>query len=113
MSDVLSFAELDVTHVELLPARTVLSMFRVVGGSAAGGGDAGNGGQGGKGGVGGVGEGKAYFLYPYFYTEGDVTNSLTGGVGGADSADGGATTGGAATVAPAPAPAPAAAAPAS
>lgn len=104
MSDVLSFAEIDVTHVELLPARTVLSMFRV-----SVGGDAGNGGQGGKGGVGGQGDGKAYFLYPYFYTEGDVTNSLTGGVGGADSADGGATTGGAATVAPAPAAAPAAA----
>ena len=104
MSDVLSFAEIDVTHVELLPARTVLSMFRV-----SVGGDAGNGGQGGKGGVGGEGQGKAYFLYPYFYTEGDVTNSLTGGVGGADSADGGATTGGAATVAPAPAAAPAAA----
>ncbi|HXT44426.1 MAG TPA: hypothetical protein VN748_09970 [Pseudonocardiaceae bacterium] len=102
MSDVLSFAEIDVTHVELLPARTVLSMFRV---SVAG--DAGNGGQGGKGGVGGEGEGKAYFLYPYFYTEGDVTNSLTGGLGGESTADGGATTGGAATVAPAPAPAPA------
>ena len=104
MSDVLSFAEIDVTHVELLPARTVLSMFRV-----SVGGDAGNGGQGGKGGVGGEGEGKAYFLYPYFYTEGDVTNSLTGGLGGAEIADGGAATGGAATVAPAPAAAPAAA----
>ena len=60
MSDALSFAEIDVAQVELLPARTVLSMFRV-----SVGGDAGNGGQGGKGGVGGEGEGKAYFLYPF------------------------------------------------
>ena len=103
MSDVLSFAEIDVAHVELLPARTVLSMFRV-----SVGGDAGNGGQGGKGGVGGVGEGKAYFVNPIFYTEGDVTNSLTGGAGGADSADGGDATGGAGTI-PAAAAAPAAA----
>ena len=108
MSDALSFAEIDVAHVELLPARTVLSMFRV-----SVGGDTGNGGQGGKGGVGGEGEGKAYFLYPYFYTEGDVTNSLTGGAGGAESADGGTTTGGAGTISPAPAAAPAATAPAS
>jgi hypothetical protein len=96
--DALSFAEIDVQHVELLPARTVLSLFNL---SGARGGDAGNGGQGGKGGVGGEGEGKAYFLYPYFYTEGNVTNSLTGGLGGESSADGGATTGGAATAAPA------------
>ena len=108
MSDALSFAEIDVAHVELLPARTVLSMFRV-----SVGGDTGNGGQGGKGGVGGEGEGKAYFLNPYFYTEGDVTNSLTGGLGGESTADGGATTGGAGTIAPAGAGAAPAAAPAS
>lgn len=29
MSDVLSFAEMDGQHVELLPARTVLSMFHL------------------------------------------------------------------------------------
>jgi hypothetical protein len=106
MSDALSFAEIDVQHVELLPARTVLSMFSLSGGSRAG--DAGNGGQGGKGGVGGAGHGKAFFWYPVFYTEGDVTNTLTGGEGGESTADGGATTGGAFTAAPAAtAPAPA------
>ncbi len=38
MSDTVSFAELDGQHAELLPARTVLSLF-----SAANGGNAGNG----------------------------------------------------------------------
>ena len=38
MSDTVSFTELDGQHVELLPARTVLSLF-----SAADGGSAGNG----------------------------------------------------------------------
>jgi hypothetical protein len=51
MSDSLSFAEIDGQHVELLPARTVMSMFVVKGG---GGGDGGKGGNGGKG-VGGIG----------------------------------------------------------
>ena len=32
MSDALSFAEIDGQHVELLPARTVLSLFTVGGG---------------------------------------------------------------------------------
>jgi hypothetical protein len=32
MSDALSFAEIDSQHVELLPARTVLSLFTVGGG---------------------------------------------------------------------------------
>ncbi len=40
MSDTVSFAELDGQHMELLPARTVLSMFSVPG---ADGGTAGNG----------------------------------------------------------------------
>lgn len=44
MSDALSFAEIDSQHVELLPARTVLSTFRAGGG--------GNGGQAGAGGTG-------------------------------------------------------------
>jgi hypothetical protein len=42
MFDALSFVEVDVQHVELLPARTVLSLF-----SAGGGGRGGNGGTGG------------------------------------------------------------------
>ncbi len=46
MSDALSFAEIDVQHVELLPARTVMSMFSTGGGGC----EAGDGGIGGKGG---------------------------------------------------------------
>ena len=42
MSDALSFAEIDGQHVELLPARTVLSLFAMGGdgGKGGGGGDA-------------------------------------------------------------------------
>jgi hypothetical protein len=43
MSDALSFAEIDGQHVELLPARTVMSTFRT-----GGGGDGGTGGKGGS-----------------------------------------------------------------
>ncbi|MGH3722457.1 MAG: hypothetical protein ACRDRI_27215 [Pseudonocardiaceae bacterium] len=50
MSDVVSFTEIAGQHVELLPARTVMSVFAVKGG----GGDGGKGGAGGKG-TGGVG----------------------------------------------------------
>ncbi len=42
MSDALSFAEIDGQHVELLPARTVMSLCH------AGGGDGGQGGHGGS-----------------------------------------------------------------
>ncbi|PZS25085.1 MAG: hypothetical protein DLM61_20580 [Pseudonocardiales bacterium] len=45
MSDALSFTEIDGQHVELLPARTVMSMFS----------DCGCGGGGGNGGTGGAG----------------------------------------------------------
>lgn len=50
MSDALSFAEIDVQHLELLPARTVMSMFALIGQP----GDGGTGGNGGnaRGGVG-------------------------------------------------------------
>jgi hypothetical protein len=37
MFDAMSFAEIDGQHVELLPARTVLSMFATGGGSHTGG----------------------------------------------------------------------------
>lgn len=99
MSDVVSFVEINGQYVELLPARTVLSMISLEGPR---GGDAGNGGQGGTGGIGGAGQGKAFFGYPVFYTVGNVTNTLTGGEGGATSANGGAATGGAVTAAPTP-----------
>lgn len=49
MSDALSFAEIDGQDVELLPARTVLSLFSAVGGNGGIAGDGGNG----TGGVGG------------------------------------------------------------
>ncbi|MGH3783894.1 MAG: hypothetical protein ACRDRO_25565 [Pseudonocardiaceae bacterium] len=71
MSDALSFVEIDGQHVELLPARTVMSMFH------AGGGDGGQGGGGGNA-QGGVG-----------------VNVLSGlGVLGTGSASGGDATGG-------------------
>ncbi len=44
MSDALSFAEIDGQHVELLPARTVMSMFS----TGCEGGNGGTGGAGGK-----------------------------------------------------------------
>jgi hypothetical protein len=75
MSDALSFAELDGQHVELLPARTVLSLF-----SAAGAGRGGNGGLGGNGGVGRGGLGANLINANVF---GDQTNYAGSGVGGA------------------------------
>lgn len=49
MSDALSFADIDGQHVELLPARTVMSMFRACGcGGGESGGDGGTGGNGGN-----------------------------------------------------------------
>jgi hypothetical protein len=65
MSDALSFVEIDGQHVELLPARTVLSMFVTGGGGGAGGiGGAGGDAQGGLGvnvlsGIGVLGTGSA------------------------------------------------------
>ncbi len=89
MTDALSFAEIDAQHLELLPARTVLSLF------TAGGGSEGGDGYGGDGGYGGDAKGKAAIFDNYFYTEGDVYNTVTGAEGG--SADGGTGTGGAGT----------------
>lgn len=92
MSDVLSFAEVDGQRVELLPARTVLSLFTagpagpVDTSGAAGGGPAA---ATYAAGAGGDGSGKAAFFNPVFYVEGDVTNALTGGAGGAGGAVGG------------------------
>ncbi|HKR49129.1 MAG TPA: hypothetical protein VJT72_06015 [Pseudonocardiaceae bacterium] len=97
MSDALSFVEIDGQHVELLPARTVLSLFSVgapKGGDAgapAGGAPAGM--NGGPGGTGGAGSGEAGFWHNWIYVEGDMINTITGGAGGA--APGGAVGGGA------------------
>ena len=83
MSDALSFAEIACQQVELLPARTVLSLFNLGGGGARGG----NGGTGGDGGAGRGGIGLNVLNIDAF---GDQTNSAGDGVGGAGgSADGG------------------------
>jgi hypothetical protein len=75
MSDVLSFAEIDGQHVELLPARTVLSLFQT--------GGAGRGGDGGAGGKGGVGRGGLGLNLINLNLFGDQTNSAGDGYGGA------------------------------
>lgn len=106
MSDVLSFVEIDGQHVELLPARTVLSLFSVGDPGApapapapAGGPVGGDAGNGGAGGTTGPTHGKAGFLHNWIYVEGDMHSTLTGAAGGA--APGGAATGGAGAAAPA------------
>jgi hypothetical protein len=76
MSDALSFAEVDGQHVELLPARTVMSLFNTGGGAGRGG----NGGEGGKGGVGRGGLGLNLINLNLF---GDQTNAAGDGYGGA------------------------------
>ena len=57
MSDALSFADIDGQHVELLPARTVMSMFRACGCGGEGDGGGESGGDGGTGGNGGAAQG--------------------------------------------------------
>ncbi|MGH3865485.1 MAG: hypothetical protein ACRDQ4_04960 [Pseudonocardiaceae bacterium] len=79
MSDALSFGEIDGQHVELLPARTVMSMIVV-----RGGGDGGRGGSGGKG-TGGIG-----LNVLDIDALGDQSNSAGDGIGG----NGGAANGG-------------------
>jgi hypothetical protein len=83
-SDPLSVAELDGQRVELLPPRTVLSLF-----SAGGGG--GRGGNGGLGAPGGVGKGGLGVNLINANLFGDQTNLAGSGTGG----EGGAGTGGA------------------
>jgi hypothetical protein len=73
MFDAVSFVEIDGQHVELLPARTVMSMFAL----GKGGGDGGVGGAGGKG-TGGIG-----LNVLDIDVLGDQTNSAADGVGGA------------------------------
>ena len=83
MSDALTLAEIDAQHVELLPTRTVLSLF-----SAAGGGAGGAGSLTGPGGVGRGGLGSNLININLF---GDQTNTAGNGFGGAGgTANGGA-----------------------
>ncbi|MDQ4104717.1 MAG: hypothetical protein M3186_13785, partial [Actinomycetota bacterium] len=78
MSDVLSFAEIDGQHLELLPARTVMSTFTM------------GGGDGGTGGAGGSGQGGIGVNLLNINVLGTQVNSAGNGVGGAGgSADGG------------------------
>ncbi|MBV8540509.1 MAG: hypothetical protein JO063_05185 [Pseudonocardiales bacterium] len=79
MSDAVSFAEVDGQHVELLPARTVMSMFIVKGG-----------GDGGKGGAGGKAQGGIGLNVLNIDVLGDQTNSAADAFGGhGGSANGG------------------------
>ncbi len=90
MSVALSFAEIDGQRVELLPARTVLSLFSTGGGGGSCGctTSAGGTGQGVTGGAGGAGSGTASYNDFWTYIEGDgtVTNNAIGGAGGAGGA---------------------------
>jgi hypothetical protein len=84
MFEALSFSEIDGQHVELLPARTVLSMFSAghgcgCDGGHEGGGNGGNGGVGGNGGKGSGGLGINLLNIDLF---GDQTNSAGNGIGG-------------------------------
>ena len=81
MSNALSPADLDGQHGELLPARTVLSLFSAVGG---------RGGDGGLGGTGGVGRGGLGANLININLFGDQVNPAGSGMGGT----GGAGTGG-------------------
>jgi hypothetical protein len=107
MSEALSFVQMDGQHVELLPARTVLSMFcgttggtdtSGAAGTAPAAGTGGAAGAAGAGGAGGASPGGApTFTSNAIFVDGDQWNTLsvaasgTGGTGGA----GGGTTGGA------------------
>ena len=77
MSDAMSFAEIDGQHVELLPARTVLSLFSA---TTSGGGRGGNGGFSGNGGIGKGGLGLNLINLNLF---GEQYNSAGTGFGGA------------------------------
>jgi len=84
MSEVLSVVEIDGQHVELLPARTVMSMFSV-------GGNGGRGGNAGAGGNGGYGRGGIGVNLLNIDLFGDQKNSAGDGIGGAGGhANGGA-----------------------
>jgi hypothetical protein len=74
MSDRLSSAELEVQQVELLPARTVLSLFSI---------GAGKGGQGGTPGAGGTGTGGVGINFGNMVFGGTQTNIMGMGFNGA------------------------------
>jgi hypothetical protein len=73
MPDAVSFAEIDGQHVELLPARTVMSVFVRGGGGGA---------NGGTGGAGGGGTGGLGVDVLNIDVAGDQTNGAGSGIGG-------------------------------
>ncbi|PZS40797.1 MAG: hypothetical protein DLM62_00970 [Pseudonocardiales bacterium] len=102
MSEAVSFVQLKGQHVELLPARTVLSLFcgTTGGGTAAGpgtSGAAGTGGAAGAAGAGGAGGaspgGAPTFTSDAIFVDGNQYNDLTGAPGGTGGTGGGATGG--------------------
>jgi hypothetical protein len=74
MSDSVSFAEVDGQHVELLPARTVMSLFAAWGG--------GNGGYGGPGGPAQGGLGLDVLNINVLGTQANSAGDAIGGFGG-------------------------------
>jgi hypothetical protein len=87
MSDALSFVEIDGQHVELLPARTVMSLLHTGGDSS------GRGGNGGEGGKGGAGRGDIGVNLLNIDLFGDQLNSAGDGTGGAGGAANGGNSG--------------------
>ncbi len=84
MFDAMSFVEIDGQHVELLPARTVLSLFSDCGCGGHGGGyGGGSGGDGGVGGAGGAGRGGIGVNLLNISLLGDQSNTAGSGFGGA------------------------------
>jgi hypothetical protein len=82
MSDALSFVEIDGQHAELLPARTVLSMFSAGGSCGCGTSTSTSTSPStGTGTGGGQGSGMAEFFDNVFFTNGNVYNYVTGGAG--------------------------------
>jgi hypothetical protein len=92
MSDALSLVEIEGQHVELLPARTVLSLFCGTTGTTGTTWTAGTTGT-----AGGAGSGTTTITENWIFVAGNQYNTLTGGTGGAGSpgGTGGAATGGA------------------
>ena len=82
MFEALSFVEIDGQHVELLPARTVMSMFHA-GCGCEGGGHGASGGDGGVGGNGGNGQGGIGLNVLNINALGNQLNSAGDGTGGA------------------------------
>lgn len=80
MSDALSFTEIDRQRIELLPARTLMSMLRADGGTTAGDGTGGSGGTAGGGGGGSspAGQGGFWNVVAKVLTNAPLKNVVSG-----------------------------------